>query len=90
VNLYVVANGYMGESYVRVYVWAQDEAQAIDLARKSFERDAIIYKKSDDARWDSSRFRVRYLFTADALPFATMPSDTGFATWERGSYEDEP
>ncbi len=36
-HLYDVTNGWTGESSTRVYVWAPDEARALDLARAAYE-----------------------------------------------------
>ena len=40
-HCYEVINGWMGESYTRVYVWAPDEATAIALAQASYYAEAV-------------------------------------------------
>jgi hypothetical protein len=42
-NLYRVINGYMGESYVRVLVVAQNEERALELAREKFKSESEHY-----------------------------------------------
>jgi hypothetical protein len=68
-NLYEIINSDMGESYVRVYVWAEDEEQAYSLARAKFNEKG--YKIS-------TPLSIKFLFSQDEKPFSTIPSDTGF------------
>lgn len=81
-NFYEITNGWTGESYVRVYVWAQDEAQAIELARESFKRKAESEYRVLESKWDTSRFHVEKLVSSDSEAFASKPSDSGFERWE--------
>lgn len=69
-NLYEIANGWIGESYVRTYVWAHDEAEARILAAEAFE---------SRQEGSSEDMRVTFCFSSDAQPFASVPSDSG---WE--------
>ena len=39
-KLFEITNGWMGESYVRVYVIAESEAQALALAREKYKAEA--------------------------------------------------
>lgn len=71
--LYEVTNGYIGESYVRVYVWAISEAQALELAQQSF-KSAHPNNRSDY----SEDLTAKLLFKSDSAPFATRPSDDGW------------
>ena len=73
-NLYEVRNGYIGFAQERVYVWAKDEAQAVELARESYKNE----RELEANYWDSSRFTIKLCFSATAAPFATKPSDSGF------------
>lgn len=72
-TLYEVTNGYLGQSYIRVYVWCEDETTAIDMARESF--------KSDDGYDETyyNKLRCVKLFSGDSKPFSTLPSGDG---WE--------
>lgn len=72
-TLYEVTNGYIGESYVRVYVWAISEAQALELAQQSF-KSAHPNNRSDY----SEDLTAKLLFKSDSAPFATRPSDDGW------------
>jgi len=38
-KMYEVCNGFMGYSYVRVYVLAENKEQALELAKETFEKD---------------------------------------------------
>ncbi len=76
-NLYVVCNGWMGESYLRVYVWAVTAEQALQMAITEFEKDGRQYNKNA-AYWDASNMEVKLLFSGDSAAFATKPSDSGF------------
>lgn len=68
-NLYEITNGYLGESYVRVYVWAADEEQALSLAEHKYK--AAGYRAYAPKH-------VELLFSQEAEPFCTIPSDCGF------------
>lgn len=71
-TLFEITNNYVGESYVRVYAWAETEAQALDMARQRFRTDHV-------SPGYSRNLTIKALFNADDAPFVTSPSDTG---WE--------
>ncbi len=77
-KLFEATNEYYGESYVRAYVWASDEAEALALARKAFEASARKKPAYDKRYWEN--VEVEELFAVDSTPFCTNPSDSG---WER-------
>lgn len=66
ITLYEIQTGWIGEAYERAYVWAESEQQAREL----FEAT----EPEHPAR------HVIPLFQADAKPFITKLSDSG---WER-------
>ena len=73
-QLYEATNGYIGESYVRLYVWAKSQERATELAREKFKngKDQIV---------------LELLFSSDTSEFCTDVSDNG---WERNlEYERE-
>lgn len=74
-NYYEVTNGYTGESYVRVYVWCADEETALRMAAESFRahRATEVVRRRGDDYW--TNLTVKLLFSSDAAPFATEPSD---------------
>jgi len=59
-NFYVVTNGYVGDGYCRVYVAAENNDRARQLASE-------VFKKESDAR--STPYPDNY-HTADALTIA--------------------
>ena len=67
-NLYEVTNSYVGESYVRVYVWAESEIHALSMAREKFKK----------AKMSTDRLEINILFSGDSKPFCSDVSDTGF------------
>lgn len=73
-KLYEIVNGYIGESYVRCYAWAESTEQALTLARAQYEAHADYHK--DPTYWE--RLEVTELFDASAAPFATPPNDHGW------------
>jgi hypothetical protein len=75
--LWEVENGYMGESYMRCYAWAATEEEALRLAREQFQQ-APQGRSDGEEYW--SDLSARCLFPADAKPFVTKPSGSG---WER-------
>lgn len=78
-QLYEVTNGWFGESYVRVYVWAENDNQAKNMARASFERAALSELPMLDNRTSYfSDLTVKRLFGSLDTPFVTAPSDAGF------------
>jgi len=64
-NLYEVTDGFYGESYNRIYVWALYEDSALDLAEKAYGKPR-------------SNLKIRFLFSGSMPEFATRPSDSGF------------
>lgn len=83
-NLYEVRNGYIGESYVRVYIWCRSEAEAVEMARSQFAAERTYL---DEPEY-SERLTAHLLFSSDAAPFVTEPSDSGLDMPEhnRGGY----
>jgi hypothetical protein len=81
-HLFEVTNGYLGESYVRVYVWAADEATALLLAKETYQaRDSdsnFQYTQKPATYWENLKC-VR-LFSAGDTPFCTLPDDSGWET----------
>lgn len=66
-NLYEIVLNRTGESYVRAYAWAPDEAEARRLyAAKNPEFEADIA-------------RVALLFSEGVAPFCTEASDCGWS-----------
>jgi len=79
-SLYEFSNGYSGQAPVRCYVWAHDDDEALALAQQTFKEQARGNEYSasyPDKYWQDLTWM--HLFDADAEPFATVPSDTG---WE--------
>jgi len=72
-NLYEIITGGWGESYLRAYAWAESEEQALKMGEKA-------YGMSFKTPFDDKRLivKIRLLFSADAEPFCTPFSDTGF------------
>lgn len=78
-KLYEVRNGFTGESYVRVYVWAPDEQMAREMASEAFRKESD--KRSSpysESYW--TNLEVEELFSASRLRFVTKPSDAGWET----------
>lgn len=75
-NLYEVANGWMGESYVRVYVWCEDEETALRMALERYR---------SNPREITDELYIKKLLSSDDLPFATIPNDGG---WVVADYTD--
>lgn len=76
--LYEVTNGWMGESYLRCYAWADSEEEALDLAQARFAQRAESKGSPEfSARGKLSCMR---LFAAEGSDsFATLVSDSGWA-----------
>lgn len=77
--LYEITNRFIGESYVRVYVWAQSEDRAKALAIEAFKKDAE--SRGSDLYECEQRCVVktcRVLFAAWEPEFFSIPSDSGF------------
>lgn len=68
--LWEATNGWYGESYLRCYVWAENEIQAKDLAAEAFQR----------AGKATGAIELELLMRDVDGPFATKVSDSG---WER-------
>jgi hypothetical protein len=70
-TLYEVLNGYIGESYVRCYVWAETPDRALELAneqhRKKYKVDL------------PERCIVNSLFSSESAEFATEFDDAGWS-----------
>jgi len=62
--LWEFVDGSVGESYIRVYVWANSLAGATELAQKSFKHKRDL--------------RHERLFASDDKSFVTERSDSGF------------
>jgi len=73
-HLYEVTNGWMGESYIRCYVWAENEILARELAIQAFQKRSE-YASNPLFAEISSIFR---LFSASDPSFVTKVSDSGF------------
>ena len=80
--LYEVTNGYVGFTYVRVYVYAESEKRAIDLAAQSFQADAA--GRYPASYYRRSKLKATLLFCDGDAEFATKPSDEG---WELSDQE---
>ena len=72
-NLYEITTGGWGESYLRAYAWATSEEQAIKMGESEYGMSFFSF--FDDKRL---LIKIRLLFSADAEPFCTPFSDTGF------------
>lgn len=83
-KLYEARNGYIGESYTRCYVWAENINQALDLARIAFMAQATqIPKYHTKPLYDESYYsdiEIIELFDSTAIPFATQPSSEGWSS----------
>ncbi len=91
-HLYAVIIGWTGASYTRVYVWAPDEATAIELARAAYRAEATASQaKALGAPADGAAYppdywqdlRIRHLCSAADPPFATPPRESGWRREER-------
>ncbi len=69
-SLYECTNGWCGEAYLRVYVWAPDDETAVRMAKEAFIAKSEKYRDNEVV--------ARLLFRADAEPFATVPDDAGW------------
>lgn len=77
-KLFEITNGYIGESYVRCYAWAESTEQALALAREQFraEEEGRKYGVPRTEYWE--RLEIVELFDSSTAPFATRPSDDGW------------
>ena len=69
-HLFEINTGYMGESYVRVYAWAESEAHAIELAKLANPQKINAKYFTEPA--------VTKLLSEDTECFATKLSDSSF------------
>lgn len=82
-NLYEVVNGYIGQSYVRVYVCAKSEPRALELAQDTFKRysDKLVQDIGKNAGYEKqywTNLRAKPLFLGSNIEFVTEPSDCGW------------
>ena len=68
--LYEIINHWMGCSYVRLYVWADDPEEAFELALEKYQEK---YPETE-----INRLHMVKLFDSDRESFASEPSDEGF------------
>lgn len=81
-SLYEATNDYAGNSYVRCYVWADDESEAMRLARAKFMEDSYRRYEHYSRSFDHPsvmRVELRRLFGSNDASFCTNLSDDG---WE--------
>lgn len=78
-TLYEATNGWMGESYVRCYVWAESKERAFVLADEAFARENPNYKPGN--------ISMRPMLNADSEEFASTPSDSGFEIDSQDKYK---
>lgn len=77
-KLYEATNGWLGGSYTRAYVWAHDEAEALELARQRFKADENpLFKPEVRKSWNNVQLEL--LFEDTGEPFCTEVSDEGWA-----------
>lgn len=74
--LFEATNGYTGNSYVRCYVWADSEEEAMVLARAAFSQPEAL--RNDGG---PKGVTIERLFQEDTPSFATVVSDDG---WDAG------
>lgn len=67
-RLFEITNGAIGESYVRVYAWADSEDRALELAHEQF----LLAGKS------FVNLHAVRLFAEGMDEFCTAPSDCGW------------
>lgn len=81
-QLFEITNGWMGEGYVRLYAWAESEAQAVEMAQAKLkaeaERKTPPYKPSY-----YEALQVTLLLDSASPAFVTEPSDEGWETKDR-------
>ena len=58
-QLFEISNGWLGESYVRVIVIAENKEQALALAREAFKKDAEKDDRKELARLERIPERLR-------------------------------
>lgn len=77
-NIYEITNGFMGESYVKVYVWAFSQEQALEMGSASLRRAAELDRYGPEY-WQ--RLRCKLLRVAPSAPMASRPTDSGLDFW---------
>ena len=73
-NLYEVTNDHTANSYVRAYVWAANESDALKLAYEAFRAHMNGYNEQS---W--LQIKCKRLFQDTDAPFCTIPDGDG---WE--------
>jgi hypothetical protein len=63
-SLYEIQTGYVGESFVRCYIWTYSEPEALIMFKTKYS--------------DQKVKQIKRLFSAGAEPFVTDLSDSGF------------
>lgn len=78
-NLYEITNGYTGYAYTRCYVWAESEAQALEIATEMFKENAKDKYRPKPARYWKN-LECELLLSKDSASFVTKISDVGWET----------
>ncbi|UAT29519.1 hypothetical protein K7T73_13010 [Bacillus badius] len=73
-QLYEATNGFMGNSYVRCLVWADDEEEALDLATTAF-KEAAEEGEYDESYWKNINLQLVVDSETDVDPFYTDVED---------------
>lgn len=74
--LFEAVNGWTGESYIRCYVWAENDERALELAREAFKKEAITNYDANEDFWRN--VRIYYRFDNASPEFVTIPSGSGW------------
>ncbi len=72
-QLYEATNGFMGESYVRCLVWANNEQEALKLARRAFKEDGG--GSYPERYWTNIELELIVDTEVDKAPFCTSVVD---------------
>lgn len=86
-NLYSATNGFMGDGIVHCVLLAENDEQALALARESFKREELLYSDGKPKPIKSVRPEYWEAVTVTLLapcdkPFVTQPSDFSIEVWE--------
>lgn len=73
-QLYEATNGFMGESYVRCLVWANNEQEATEIARKAFKEDGE--RSYPERYWTNIELELIVDAEVDKEPFCTNVVDS--------------
>lgn len=73
-KFYEATNGYMGFSYVRCHVWAENEEQAMKLATESYKKYAEKYERGENY-YKNIELQLLVDTEKDFDPFYTDPED---------------